>query len=352
MGTSPSHIALEVALRTKPNATLLAEEVAHKRQSLQEIVAELADVVVKRSQAGKDFGIILVPEGIAAAIPEMAALIDELTALQKEGKVTDVEQFLTPWSSAVYKTLPDFIRDSLLLERQSDNRIQLSQIESERLLAELVDKELSARKKAGTYKGKFSPVCSFLGYQARGSLPSNFDCDLAYTLGKVAAHLGRNGCNGYLAIATGLKNATNEWRVGGMPIIALMTAEDTSRPPKIPESRVELTSQAYSAVKAATNIVEEKYENPGPLQFGGSTADSRPLALVAQADPGYLQTVTALHAQLDALRDVCRPGCPSRLLYVTARSLANLTDTIGLFHGEDVSFGDIETYKRRNPHPL
>lgn len=346
MGTSPSQIALEVALRTKPNATLFAEEVAHRRQSLQDIVAELADVVVKRSQAGKDFGIILVPEGIAAAIPELAALIDELTALQKEGKTEDIEKHLTPWSHAVYVTLPDFIRESLLLERQSDNRIQLSQIESERLLAELVENELSVRKKAGTYKGKFSPVCSFLGYQARGSLPSNFDCDLAYTLGMVAAHLGRNGCNGYLAIATGLKNPTNEWRVGGMPIIALMTAEN-STVPKIPEARVELTSQAYAAAKAASNVVEEKYENPGPLQFGGSTADARPLTLVTQADPGYLQTVTMLHSQLDALRDVCRPGCPSQLLHVAARSLSNLTDTIGLFHGEDVSYGDAEAYKRR-----
>jgi len=349
MGTSPSHIALEVALRTKPNATILAEEVAHKRQGLQSIVAELADVVVKRAQAGKDFGIILVPEGIAAAIPELSALIDELTVLQKEGKATasEVEKHLTPWSQAVYVTLPDFMKESLLLERQSNNKIQLSQIESERLLADLVANELAARKAAGTYKGKFSPVCSFLGYQARGSLPSNFDCDLGYGLGTAAAHLARSGCNGYLAVATGLKDPTPQWRVGGMPIVALMSAEDASAPPCIPESRVELTSQAYAAVKAAELVVDEKYENPGPLQFGGSTADARPLALIAQADPGYLQTVTALHSQLDALRDVCRPGCPVQLLHVAARSLANLTDTISLFHGEDVSFGDLEAYKRR-----
>jgi 6-phosphofructokinase 1 len=354
MGTSPSHMALEVAMLTRPNAVLLAEEVTHKRQSLRDLVNQLADLVVRRSQEGKDFGIILVPEGIAAAIPELATLIDELTGLQKLG-LPAAEQIerLKPWSRAVYQSLPEFIKEGVMLERQSDEKIQLSQIESERLLAELVAAELEVRKGAKTYKGKFNPVCSFLGYQARGSLPSNFDCDLGYTLGMTAAHLAHGKCNGYLAIATGLKDSATSWSVGGLPLVSMLHAEDSTAPPVIPPARVELTGKAHAAMRAASAdwVVEELYENPGPLQFGGATADNRSLTLQLEADPGYLQGLSSLHQELEAVRAACRPGCPSQQLQVIAQSLATLTNMIGLFHGEDVSSA-ANPLKRRRVVPL
>ena len=189
--------------------------------------------------------------------------------------------------------------------------------------------------------------------QARGSLPSNFDCDLGYTLGMTAAHLAHGKCNGYLAIATGLKDSATSWSVGGLPLVSMLHAEDSTAPPVIPPARVELTGKAHAAMRAASAdwVVEELYENPGPLQFGGATADNRSLTLQLEADPGYLQGLSSLHQELEAVRAACRPGCPSQQLQVIAQSLATLTNMIGLFHGEDVSSA-ANPLKRRRVVPL
>ncbi|CAM9806155.1 unnamed protein product, partial [Phaeothamnion confervicola] len=230
MGQDPSHIALETALQTNPNVVLLAEEVAAKRWSLIDIVREVADKVQERAAGGKDYGTVLVPEGLIAAIPEMSVLIEEIDAIYAEApananpghSVDDIVGRLTRWSAALLSSLPPFIQSQFCLERQSNQKVQLSQIETEKMLVHFVEEELSRRAAAGLYKGKFSAVCSYLGYQARSATPSNFDCDYGFTLGGAAAALAHRGVTGVLATVTNLREAVSEWKVGGVPLTAML----------------------------------------------------------------------------------------------------------------------------------
>eukprot|EP00993_Chasmostoma_nieuportense_P000655 NODE_1602_length_1444_cov_11.334852_g1366_i1.p1 GENE.NODE_1602_length_1444_cov_11.334852_g1366_i1~~NODE_1602_length_1444_cov_11.334852_g1366_i1.p1 ORF type:complete len:457 (-),score=132.03 NODE_1602_length_1444_cov_11.334852_g1366_i1:72-1442(-) len=195
--------------------------------------------------------------------------------------------------------------------------IQLSQIETERLLADLVETELKQRKQAGLSSAKFNPVCSFMGYQARGAMPSNFDCDLAYTLGFTAAHLAAHKLNGYLAVATGLKAPTEEWAVGGLPLPSLLVLEeDRHSSPQIPSSRIDLGGKLHRALRS------------------GTTCDARPAVLTIKDDPGYLQRMGRVQQQLAEVREACKPGCPAPLLEIAAQSLATLSDVFGMYHGQ------------------
>jgi pyrophosphate--fructose-6-phosphate 1-phosphotransferase len=328
---------LEVALRTHPNVVVLGEEVEHKREGLADLVRGIADLVAKRAEKKKNFGIVLIPEGLAAAIPELKSLTDELADVYKERpglKKDELVHFISPWGRALLDSLPPYFRKQLLLE-QTNAAVQLSQIETERLVAELVEKELERRTRSGHFHGKFGAVTSFLGYQARGAAPSNFDCDLGFTLGVVATCLTRAQRNGYLAIATGLKDPTEQWRVGGLPLTSLLVADDQiARHPRIPAAKVSLTGTACRALREGTEKweIEEEYINPGPCQFAGPTAEERPEMVVLQNDPGYLQRLSTLHKQFDALRAACRPGCPASLLGIAAQSLHTLNDIVGLFN--------------------
>jgi pyrophosphate--fructose-6-phosphate 1-phosphotransferase len=342
MGTEPSQITLEVALRTHPNVVVLGEEVEHKREGLMDLVREVANLVVRRAIAKKNFGIVVIPEGLASAIPELKALTDELCTIFREkaaagsGTLTEkvLLENLSPWGKAILESLPPYFQHQLMLE-QTNAAVQLSQIETERLMAELVEKELDRRTKEGTFKGKFSAVTSFLGYQARGAAPSNFDCDLAYTLGVSAAFLARfSDITSYLVVATGLKNPTENWHVGAIPLTSLLVA-DVSRTPYVPVGKVALSGPAHQALRTGTEKweVEESYINPGPCQFAGPTSEERPMTLVIQDDPGYLQRLSLLNQQFHALREACRPGCSSAMLGIATQSLRTLTDIATLLGG-------------------
>lgn len=201
MGRDPSHLVLECALQTHPNVVIISEEVEHKGQSLQEVVNDIADVVVARGAAGKDFGTVLVPEGLLPHIPVLRTLIEELNtffrnihdraeankigeALCRGEKIPGFE--LSPWSTAAFNSLPDFTKKQLVLEREISGEIQLSQIETERLLAQLVSVELKKRKANKEYKGNFAPLCHFFGYQGRCAFPSAFDNNLGHSYGYLA----------------------------------------------------------------------------------------------------------------------------------------------------------------------
>ena len=201
MGSDVSNIALEVALRSAPNLILLAEDVDASRKSLQEVVREVADLVTARAARGRNYGTVLIPEGLVLSIPEIAVLINEINGVFRETEkahltVEEVASELTTWSAALLRSMPLYIQVQMTKERQSNKCVQLSAIETERLLCHFVELELERRKAAKQYKGSFSPVCMFLGYQARGSLPSNFDCNYAYALGGTAATLVHNGLSG------------------------------------------------------------------------------------------------------------------------------------------------------------
>jgi len=325
-----SHVALEAALQTKPNLLLLTEEVDEKRLSLREVVKEVADVVAQRAKDGKNFGTILVAEGLLAAIPEFRCLIQELEALPMPSPVEKVLPELTQWSRALFQSLPDFIQQQLLLERQSNKALQLSQLETERLVAWLVEDELRQRKRQGTYAGGFSPVCQFLGYQARCSMPSDFDSDYAYVLGGAAAVLAMNGYSGYMALVSDLSRPASEWRVGGAPLTAMLRVDHSPMQearwarPTLFAARVDLEGPAFRQwcqVRAAC-AKDELYENPGPIQFCGPSASGVSTTIATKFS--YMHELERLHKSIVEVSSRCRPGCDPRHVRVAVQSLATL----------------------------
>ena len=238
MGRSASHVALECALETQPNICLIGEEVAAKKMSLSQIASQIADSVEKRGNAGNNFGVAIIPEGIVEFVPEFSKLIAEINELLAgentvkfnalpdwDAKYAFIEKGLTKESMAVFAILPQLIQQQLFLERDPHGNVQVSLIESEKLLSALVKDELEKRKAAGTYKGKFSALHHFFGYEGRCAFPSNFDADYCYSLGYNAFMLIQYGFTGYLSKVSNLSKPAEEWVAGGMPITKMMNIE-------------------------------------------------------------------------------------------------------------------------------
>jgi len=342
---SNSHVTLEVALQTKPNFIVLGERVKEKRQTLEEVVVELADLVVKRHEnGGKNFGTILIPDGLLENIAEFKALLNELgrTELQDAGTlggddlVTSVIAKLTPWSAALFRSLPSFVIEALVNScRKTQGNIYLAHVETERLLAEMTAQELSKRKKSGSYKGSFSPVCQFLGYQSRSTVPSEFDSCYGYALGGAAATLVLQGLNGYLATISKLSSfgasTSNEeaaagWKVSGVPLTAMFSAEG-GRFGYLPPAGVDLSgpgAQRWSEI-AESCALKEMYENPGPTQFRGRCAVATTERLQqTREEQSYVEQLHTFRESLDRLAAHCRPGCAAKRLKVANSSLSTL----------------------------
>jgi len=266
MGRSASHIALECALKTQPNYTFISEEIAEHKTGLQAVVSDLADCVEKRSKEGKNYGIVLIPEGLIEFIPEMKELISVLNdVLGKEGNVDALP-------SEVKKTfdlLPEGIQKQLLLDRDPHGNVQVSHIETEKLLIELVKNELKTR----IFQGKFSPVQHFFGYEGRSGYPSLFDATYCYALGHVAALLVREKKNGYMASLQGLRGPVDEWKVTGVPIPSLFTFEmrKGKRKAVIKKALVDLNGLPFKKFIEHREQWEKEdaYLCPGPIQFYG-----------------------------------------------------------------------------------
>ena len=287
MGRSASHIALECVLRTHVNMAIISEEVAAKKQTLSEIVNGIADMVAARAENKENFGVLLIPEGLIEFIPEMKILIAELNdALAKNAeafanistnaeKLAFVEKLLTPESAKVYSSLPDAIRLQLSMDRDPHGNVQVSLIETEKLLVELTKKELAARKKAGSFNGKFSTQTHFFGYEGRCSAPSNFDADYCYSLGYNAAAILGAGATAYMSYVSNLVKPAAEWVAGAVPLTAMMNVEHRhgEDKPVIKKALVELDAapfKAYAAVRADW-AVNTSYVYPGPIQYFGPT---------------------------------------------------------------------------------
>jgi pyrophosphate--fructose-6-phosphate 1-phosphotransferase len=285
MGRSASHIALECALQTHANITLISEEVAEKKWTLQKIVEDIAKVVAKRAEEGKNFGVVLVPEGLIEFVPEMKKLIGELNDLLAESgeyfasirtfedQAEFVTQNLTATSAKVFGGLPRSIREQLLMDRDPHGNVQVSRIETEKLLIEMVGELLDEWKTKGKYKGKFSPQSHFFGYEGRCAPPSNFDADYCYALGYTAGLLLGRGCTGYIASVAGLARKHEKWTAGGVPLTSLMTIERRhgKDKPVIEKALVELKGKPFKTFAAArdTWAIEDDYLFPGPIQYFG-----------------------------------------------------------------------------------
>ena len=286
MGRSASHVALECALQTQPNICLIGEEVAAKKMSLAAIADYIADSVAARAAKGWNFGVAIIPEGIVEFVPEFSVLIAEINELLA-GSKADAFNALPTWSDkyafiknglteesfAVFAILPENIQQQLFLERDPHGNVQVSLIESEKLFSALVKDNLAARKKNGTYKGKFSALHHFLGYEGRCAFPSNFDADYCYSLGYNAAMLIQYGYTGYLSKVSNLQAPAEEWVAGGMPITKMMNIERRhgADKPVIRKALVELEGAPFKFFAANREkwAVETCFVYPGAIQYFG-----------------------------------------------------------------------------------
>ena len=286
MGRSASHVALECALETQPNICLIGEEVAEKKMTLAQITNYIADAVEKRGNAGKNFGVAIIPEGIVEFVPEFSALIAEINELLAGSKTEEfnalpdwsakynfIKAGLTAESFAVFDILPQGIQQQLFLERDPHGNVQVSLIESEKLFSEMVKNELAKRKEAGSYKGKFGAQHHFFGYEGRCAFPSNFDADYCYSLGYNAFMLIQYGYTGYLSKVSNISKPVEEWIAGGMPITKMMNMErrNGKDKPVIRKALVELDGAPFRYFEAHRDewAVETCFTYPGAIQYYG-----------------------------------------------------------------------------------
>ena len=284
MGRSASHVTLECALKTQPNITLIGEEVEAKNQTLDDVVTYIANAVKARADKGLNFGTVLVPEGLIEFIPAIKKLIQELndmlaanqTEFDKktvDDKIKFIVENLSKENSALFLSLPQAVSKQLALERDPHGNVQVSLIETEQLLAEMVAKKLAQWKKEGKFNGKFSTQHHFFGYEGRCAAPSNFDADYCYSLGRVAALLINSGKTGYMSSVRNTTKPASEWLAGGIPITAMMNMEKRSgkMKPVIQKALVKLDGGPFKffASKRDEWAIETAYVYPGPIQYFG-----------------------------------------------------------------------------------
>jgi len=285
MGRSASHITLECALQTHPNVAIISEEVAERNLRLRALAEEIAAVVRDRAEKGMNFGVVLVPEGLIEFIPEMRRLISELNDLLAEHEQsfkalsTESEQLnfvsskLSGESREAFGSLPETIQLQLLMDRDPHGNVQVSRIETEKLLVDMVGSVLSEWKKSGTYKGKFSTQTHFFGYEGRCAFPSNFDADYCYSLGYTAAALIAAGKTGYMAAVRNLVRSAAEWEAAGIPLTMMMNMERRhgKERPVIRKALVDLNGRPFAefASRRTTWAATNEYVYPGPVQYFG-----------------------------------------------------------------------------------
>lgn len=284
MGRSASHIALECALQTQPNICLISEEIQEKDKTLNEIVENIASVVAHRAYEGNNFGVVVIPEGLIEFIPAIGRLIGELNDLlaahgadykdlDKDAQRKYILEHLSEANRSTFETLPEDVARQLSLDRDPHGNVQVSLIETEKLLSNMVAAKLEQWKKEKKYDGKFSPLHHFFGYEGRCAAPSNFDADYCYALGTSAVQLIANGKTGYMAIVKNTTSCTDEWKAGGVPITMMMNMErrNGEMKPVIRKALVDLNGKPFKTLVEHREEWAKKtcYIYPGPIQYWG-----------------------------------------------------------------------------------
>ncbi|AQK54720.1 Pyrophosphate--fructose 6-phosphate 1-phosphotransferase subunit alpha 2 [Zea mays] len=306
MGRKASHVALECALQSHPNMVILGEEVAASKLTIFDITKQICDAVQARAEKDKNHGVVLIPEGLVESIPELYALLQEIHGLHGKGvSVENISSQLSPWASALFEFLPPFIRKQLLLHPESDDSAQLSQIETEKLLAQLVETEMNRR----------------------------------LVLGHVCYHIIAAGLNGYMATVTNVKSPVNKWRCGAAPISSMMTVQRWSRGPSATQigkpavhmASVDLKGKAYDVLRQNSSrfLLEDVYRNPGPLQFEGPGADSKPISLCVE-DQDYMGRIKKLQEYLEKVKSIVKPGCSQDVLKAALSAMSSVTETLNI----------------------
>ncbi len=284
MGRSASHIALECALQCQPNLCVISEEVEAKDQTLNDIVEQICNAVVARAEKNLNYGVVLVPEGLIEFIPAIGRLIEELNDLlaahgseykdlEPEAQREYILAHLSKENAATFETLPESVAHQLSLDRDPHGNVQVSLIETEKLLSEMCEAKLAKWAKEGKYNGKFATLHHFFGYEGRCAAPSNYDADYCYALGSSAAHLIANGKTGYMAIVKNTTAPNDEWKAGGVPITMMMNMErrNGKMKPVIRKALVELDGKPFQTFAAMRDkwAVDTCFVYPGPIQYWG-----------------------------------------------------------------------------------
>lgn len=287
MGRSASHVALEAALQTQPNITLISEEVEEKKMSLESIINYMCDIIVKRADMGKNFGIAVIPEGLIEFIPEMKSMIanlnDIMASLENDSafvnattirdKFDIVENRLEANNAKVYASLPVLIKGQLLADRDPHGNVQVSKIETEKLLIEMISTRLEELKSQGEFIGKFNAQSHFFGYEGRCAFPSNFDADYCYSLGFNAFALISFGLTGYLSSVRNLTAPASEWVAGGIPLAMMMNMEKRhgEMKPVIQKALVKLDGPVFKQLEDNREdwAMNDRYLFPGAIQYFG-----------------------------------------------------------------------------------
>ena len=284
MGRSASHIALECALQCQPNICIISEEVEAKDLTLNDIVEQICNAVVARAKNGNNFGVVLVPEGLIEFIPAIGRLIGELNDLLANhgAEYKDLEPaaqreyilaHLTAENAATFETLPENVARQLSLDRDPHGNVQVSLIETEKLLSDMCEAKLAKWAKEGKYNGNFASLHHFFGYEGRCAAPSNYDADYCYALGASAAQLIANGKTGYMAIVKNTTAPNDEWKAGGVHITMMMNMErrNAKMKPVIRKALVELDGKPFKTFAAMRDkwAVETCFVYPGPIQYWG-----------------------------------------------------------------------------------
>ncbi len=290
MGRSASHVALEAALQTQPNITLISEEVEEKKMSLESIINYMCDIIVKRADKGKNFGIAIIPEGLIEFIPEMKSMIanlnDIMASLENDpdfvnattirDKFDIVENRLDEANAKVYNSLPILIKGQLLADRDPHGNVQVSKIETEKLLIEMIETRLAELRSQGDYIGKFSAQSHFFGYEGRCAFPSNFDADYCYSLGYNAFALINFGLTGYLSSVRNLTAPASEWVAGGVPLTMMMNMEKRhgEMKPVIQKALVKLDGPVFKQLEENREdwAMNDRYLFPGAIQYFGPSS--------------------------------------------------------------------------------
>ena len=286
MGRSASHVAVEAALQTQPNICLVSEEVEEKKMSLKQIVEDMCKIICKRAENGKNFGIVIVPEGLIEFIPEMKDLISKLNDLtheletdetyqnvRSEEKFKIISSKLDENNAKLFMSLPALIKAQLLMDRDPHGNVQVSRIETEKLLIEMIRTRLNELKDEGVYVGKFSDQAHFFGYEGRCAFPSNFDADYCYSLGFNAFALINFGLTGYLSSVKNLIKPAKEWVAGGVPLTMMMNMEKRhgEMKPVIQKALIKLDGKVFKELEAMREewAMNDRYLFPGAIQYFG-----------------------------------------------------------------------------------
>ena len=255
---------------------------------LDDVVTYIAKVVAARAEDGNNFGTVLIPEGLIEFIPAIKKLIAELNEIltdpttgegrefaNAEEQINYVKNTISKTNFDILDSLPEEVARQLCLDRDPHGNVQVSLIETEKLLSDMVAAKLNKWKDQGKYNGSFSAQHHFFGYEGRCAAPSNYDADYCYSLGYNASRLISNDKTGYMSVIKNTTAPAAEWIAGGVPITMMMNIErrNGANKPVIRKALVELDGAPFKFFAAHREewAKNDCYVYPGPVQYWGPT---------------------------------------------------------------------------------